>query len=85
MQRGGLAQDYSQIGHAVAADGASINLEGAEDADKTGIDLRLAAFGEQHLGGQLAPWQAALEGFAHHVRVAAQSLATVLATAHHPV
>src|SRR5205823_2311832 len=42
----------------------------------------LTALGEQHPGGQLAPGQAALEGFAHHVRVAAQRLAAVLAAAH---
>ena len=80
-----LSQDDSQIGHSMPANGTAINLEGANDAHKTGIDLLLAAFGEQHLGGQLAPGQAALEGFAHHVRVAAQSLATVLAPAHHRI
>jgi hypothetical protein len=69
----------------VAATGTAINLEGANDAHEAGIDLLLAAFGQQHLGGQLAPGKAAPEGFAHHVRVPAQSLATVLPAAHHRV
>src|SRR5260370_22767437 len=38
-----LPQDDSQIGHAVAAAGTTINLEGPQDADETGIDLLLAA------------------------------------------
>ena len=38
-----LSQDDAQIGHAVPADGPAIDLEGAKDADETGVDRLLAA------------------------------------------
>src|SRR5262245_19268756 len=76
-------QDEPQIGHAVPANGAAINLKRSEDTDESGIDLVLAPFREQRLRGQLAPWQTAPEGLAHHVRVAAQRLAATLTAAHH--
>src|SRR5206468_10199650 len=66
-----------QIGHPVPASGTAIDLEGAEHAHESGIDLRFAPFREQHGRSQLAAGQAAAEGFADHVRMAAQGLATV--------
>lgn len=85
MKPGDLAQKDAQIGLAVAANGTAINLERAQDTDKTSIDLLLGSVGKQYCWQQLAPGQTAAEGFAHHVRVAAQSLAMVLATPRHRI
>src|SRR5262245_56060750 len=63
----------------------AINLESAQCADKTCVDLLLASFRQQHVGGQIAARQTTLEGLAHHVGMMAEGLATVLASAHHGI
>src|SRR6516164_4577353 len=47
-----------------------------------GVDFLLGAFREQHCRGELTSGQAAAQGFAHHLRVAAQGQAPILTAAH---
>lgn len=44
-------QDQPQIRHAVAAFGASVDLEGSERAGEAGVGLFFAAGGKKHVGG----------------------------------
>src|SRR6266581_1529519 len=80
-----LAENDTQLGHAVAAGRAAVDFKGAKRADESGVDLFLASRREQNLGCQFTPRQTGCERLRDHVSMAAQRRSAVSTVANHRV
>src|SRR5262245_7398385 len=68
----GLPKDDAQIGHAMAARCATVDLKRPKGADEAGIENRLAPLRKQHFGNKHSARQKADECPAHGIRMTTQ-------------
>src|SRR5207245_3813903 len=74
-----------QIRHAMARHSPAIYLKRAQSAEKTRVDLILAAVWQQHAGSEFPARQTTPQRPAHCIRMAAQGVATVSPAAAHRI
>src|SRR5260370_771125 len=80
-----LAENDTQLGHAMAASRAAVDFKGAKRSNESRVDLFLASRGKQDLGCQFTPRQTGGERLGDHIRMPAQRRSAVPTVANHGV